>query len=133
MKNVAASETSDRSQTFNMHLQTFLCPARSDITTDKLISNMEYIYHTVKLLTYTDDTSVLLTAKNINELQTKANITLDYMSESSWDSSVGIATGYGLDGPGTEAQWGSDFSHMSRLALGPTQPPAQWIPGLLQG
>jgi hypothetical protein len=38
-------------------------------------------------------------------------------------SSVGIATDYGLDGLGIESRWGQDFSHLSRLALGPTQPP----------
>jgi hypothetical protein len=38
-------------------------------------------------------------------------------------SSVGIATGYGLDGPGIESWWGRDFPHLSRPALGPTQPP----------
>jgi hypothetical protein len=32
-------------------------------------------------------------------------------------SSVGIATGYGLDGSGIESQWGRDFSHTSRTAL----------------
>jgi hypothetical protein len=34
------------------------------------------------------------------------------------DSSVGIATGYGLDGPGIESQWGRAFSHTSRPAPG---------------
>ena len=36
-------------------------------------------------------------------------------------SSVGIETGYGLDGPEMESQWGRDFPHLSRLALGPNQ------------
>ena len=33
-------------------------------------------------------------------------------------SVVGIATGYGLDGPGVESRWGRDFPHLSRPALG---------------
>jgi hypothetical protein len=33
-----------------------------------------------------------------------------------WDSSVGIATRYGLDGPGIKSRWGRDFPHPSRLA-----------------
>jgi len=48
-------------------------------------------------------------------------------------SVVGIATGYGLSGPGIESRWGRDFSHLSRQALGPTQPPMQWVPGLSRG
>jgi len=28
-----------------------------------------------------------------------------------WDSSVGIATGYGLDGPGIESRWETRFFH----------------------
>jgi hypothetical protein len=41
------------------------------------------------------------------------------------DTSVGIATRYGLDGPRIEFRWGRDFPHLSRPALGPTQPPVK--------
>jgi hypothetical protein len=43
-----------------------------------------------------------------------------------WDSSVGIATRYGLDGPEIESVLGAIFSASSRPPLGPIQPP---IPG----
>ena len=46
---------------------------------------------------------------------------------------VGIATRYGLQGPVIESRWGRDFPHLSKPALGPTQPPIQWAPGLYRG
>jgi hypothetical protein len=39
------------------------------------------------------------------------------------DRSVGTATGYELDGPGIESRWRRDFPHLSRPAVGSTQPP----------
>jgi hypothetical protein len=43
------------------------------------------------------------------------------------NSATRIATCYGLDSPGIESRWGQNFPHSSRTALGPTQPPTQWI------
>jgi len=47
-------------------------------------------------------------------------------------SSVGIATDYGMDGPGS-ILGGDEIFRPSKSALGPTQPPVKWVPGLSRG
>ena len=49
------------------------------------------------------------------------------------NSSVSIPTRYGLNGPGVESRWRRDFVHPPIPALGPTQTPKQWAPGLSRG
>jgi len=41
------------------------------------------------------------------------------------DSSVGIATRYGLDGRGIESRWERGFPHPFRPGMRPTRPPKQ--------
>jgi hypothetical protein len=48
-------------------------------------------------------------------------------------SSVGIATRYGQDGQEIKSRWRRVFPLPSRLALRPTQPPIQWVPGISSG
>jgi len=46
------------------------------------------------------------------------------------DIAVGIATRYGLEGPGIESQWKRYYLHSSKQALGPISPPIECVPGL---
>ena len=64
----------------------------------------------------------LLSSYGYLEKLVNLHLTMRHMGR---NSSVGIATRYGLDGPGIESQWGKgqDFLHPSKPALGPTQPP----------
>ena len=55
-----------------------------------------------------------------------------YTIKSGPGSSVGIATDYGLDGPGS-SPGREKISRPSTPALGPTQPPVKWVPRLYQG
>jgi hypothetical protein len=76
-----------------------------------------------KTLTFNSELRAILT-QPLEFLQVQERIT------TLW---VGIANRYGLDGTWIESRWGRDFPYPSRPALGPTQPPMKWVPGLLPG
>ena len=49
------------------------------------------------------------------------------------DSSVGIATHYGLDGLEIDSRWERDIPYTFRLSLWPTQAPVILVPSLFPG
>jgi len=60
------------------------------------------------------------------------NVIYIYVCVSGPGSSVVIVTDYGLDGPGSNPG-GDKIFCPSRLALGHTQSPVKWVPGLSRG
>ena len=80
-----------------------------------------------------EDTVVLKEGVNLSSWVGIISFLMLFVAYSGRDSSVGIATRYGLDGPGIESRWWRDFPYPSRPALGPTQPPVQWVRGLSRG
>jgi len=55
-----------------------------------------------------------------------------YLCLSGPGSSVGLATDYGLDGPGSNPG-GDEIFRPSKPTLGPTQPPVHWVQSLSRG
>jgi hypothetical protein len=58
----------------------------------------------------------------------KNNSFISSLRERGRDSSVGIATRYGLDGPGIESRWGARFS--APVQTGPGAHPASYTKGI---
>jgi hypothetical protein len=86
------------------------------------------------LLFYTTDFNSIIVLKRMSPPYFRrrycmCGITILYPIICGPDSSVGIATRYGLDGPRIKSRWGWDFPQPSRPALGPTQPPIQLYSG----
>jgi hypothetical protein len=65
-----------------------------------------------------------------NEILMHRNYVTSHRIDCGPVSVVGIATGYGLDGAGSNLGGGEIFRTYPERPLGPTQAPLQWVPGL---
>ena len=115
-----------RTRSYNRHGRTFLTNRGTELQSD--VVERSRVPKTVSCTTCTYKTDNLNVTLNCRKAYVhKISILLLWEGR---DSSVGIATRYGLESPEIESRWWRDFLHLSRPALGPTQPPIQLVPVL---
>jgi hypothetical protein len=68
-----------------------------------------------------------LHVSTLNNHHVRKYILFIFLYLASRDGVVGIATRYGLEGPGIESRCCRDVPHLSRPAPRPTQPPVKWV------
>jgi len=109
---------------YKLHSSIFIC-ARCRM-------NIQYMYVLCPypLIDFLREYLTLWMSTNLNH--GKGYLTSSDTTEG-WNSSVGVANRYRPDGSGCESRWGRYYSHTSRPALGPTQPPVQWVWGFSHG
>ena len=83
----------------------------------------------------TDLISIIKFRKSRNKKLMRASVhVISIFASGEPGRSVGIATELRAGTfRGSNSGGGRDFSHLSRPALGPTQPPVQWVSGLSWG
>jgi hypothetical protein len=106
---------------------------------------MRFVFHHIRTPTFWTQTSVCVTRGRVGTMLDSTIFQIAFWRKQAWyvgwymsgkvgrDSSVGIATRYGLGGPAIESRCRRDFPRPSRPTLGPTQTPVLWLPGLSRG
>ena len=91
---------------------------------NKIASDIKLVFHSSTIATMHGPINI----KILDTSFILCKILCVHFSTVGWDSSVDIATRYGLNSPGIEYRCRRDFMNPSIRALGPTQPAIQGVP-----
>jgi hypothetical protein len=95
-----------------------------------MLDNQGY-QHALRICsTYCISTATMVARTRLSTLPVLSVVTLARRGR---DSSVGIATHFGLDSLGIESRWRRNFLPSSEPALVPTLLPVQWVSGIFLG